>query len=104
MGIALKPVKDQVQSSRKHREPKPCYNNSDLPFKNHSQDLTTWRNKVLPLIIDWAGSHDDPFAIGTDPSFKTIVKQFWNESFPTMEPTDAVYAVVSHRVLCTVRL
>ncbi|KAF8233031.1 hypothetical protein L208DRAFT_1377429 [Tricholoma matsutake] len=60
MGIALKPVENQVQSSRKH-----------------------------------SGSHDDPFAISADPSFKTIVKEFWDQLFQTMEPTDVVYAVAS---------
>ncbi|KAF8218911.1 hypothetical protein L208DRAFT_1383170 [Tricholoma matsutake] len=98
MGIALKPVENQVQSPKKHRKPKPRYNNSDLPFENHSQDLATWRNKVLPPIIDWAGSHDDTFAVGADPSFKTIVKEFWDQSFQTVEPPDAVYAVASSAI------
>ncbi|KAF8218932.1 hypothetical protein L208DRAFT_1383164 [Tricholoma matsutake] len=71
---------------------------SSLIVKETFQDLATWRNKVLPPIIDWAGSHDDPFAVSADPSFKTIVKTFWDQSSQTVEPTDAVYAVASSAI------
>ncbi|KAF8221966.1 hypothetical protein L208DRAFT_1382045 [Tricholoma matsutake] len=69
MGIALKPIKNEVQSSRKHHEPKTHYNNGNLPFENHSQDLATWRNK-----------------------------EFWDQLFQTVEPTDVVYAVASSAI------
>jgi hypothetical protein len=98
MGIALRPVQPQISmaTGRSHTEPKPRYKNSDLRFNDHVKELEIWRNKVQPAIIDWAGTLDDLFAVGAHPNFKSIIKHQWDEHFPSMEITDAVYSMVSN--------
>lgn len=96
MGVKLQLVKDEAQPpARHHGVPKPHYKNSDLPFEDHNQDLKIWWNKVLPPIINWAGSRDDPFMVTADQQFKPTVKKFWDQSFWGIDATDAMYAVVS---------
>ena len=96
MGIKLQPVKSEAQPpTRRRGVTKPRYKNSDLPFEDHNRDLEIWRNKILPPIIDWAGSHDDPFAVTADQQFKPTVKKFWDQNFRGIDATDAMYAVVS---------
>jgi hypothetical protein len=96
MGIKLQPVKSEAQPpTRRCGVPKPHYKNSDLLFEDHNRDLETWWNKVLPPIIDWAGSHDNLFAVTADQQFKPIVKKFWDQNFPGINATDAMYAMVS---------
>lgn len=73
----------------------------DLPFENPTRDLITWRDAVLPSIIDWAGTLDEPFAINSHPDFPDIVEECWKEEFPEIPADEAVYAVVSHFDLFT---
>jgi hypothetical protein len=104
MGIALCLVQLQVSMATGHSctEPKPHYKNSDLPFNNHIKELKIWCNKVQPVIIDWASTLDDLFAMGAHPNFKSIVKHHWDEHFPSMEITNAVYSVVSNDLSRTI--
>jgi len=76
-----------------HRSAQPRYKNSDLPLKNSSRDLETWREAVLPHILDWAGSLEEPFSISTHPDLEELIKYAWDEEFPA---DDAVYYVVCY--------
>ena len=78
------------------RPAKPRYKNSHLPFQNPTRDLLTWRDVVLPVIIDWAGTLDEPFAINSHPNLQDIVEDSWKEGFPEIPVDEAVQAVVSH--------
>lgn len=101
MGIKLKTADiSAVKRDASARRPaKPRYKNSHLPFQDPIRDLLTWRNAVLPSIIDWAGTLDEPFAINSHPDLHDIIEQNWNEQFPAVEADDAVQAVVSQNVL-----
>jgi hypothetical protein len=104
MGIMLHPVQPQISMATGClcTEPKPHYKNSDLPFNDHIKELEIWHNKVQPVIIDWASTLNDLFAVGTHPNFKLIVKHHWDEHFPSTEITDAVYSVVSNDLSWTI--
>lgn len=73
------------------------FNNAHLPFpSNRTQaDLKIWRDSVIPAVVDWAGSLDEPFGANAHPDFKSVVTESWNESFPELEINEAVYYVVS---------
>jgi hypothetical protein len=98
MGIKLKKADiSAVKRDASARRPaKPRYKNSHLPFKNPTRDLLTWRDAVLPPIIDWAGSLEEPFAINSHPDLPDIVEDCWKEEFPEIPVDEAVQAVVSH--------
>lgn len=98
MGIKLKTADiSAVKRDASARRPaKPRYKNSHLPFKNPTRDLITWRDAVLPSIIDWAGTLDEPFAINSHPDLPTIVEDNWKEEFPEIPIDEAVHAVVSN--------
>lgn len=74
---------------------KPRYKNGHLPFENQAQDLETWRNTVLPAVIDWAGTLEDPFGANSHLDLHDIVRDSWNDGFPGTPPNDAVHSVVS---------
>ena len=98
MGIKLKTadisaVKHDVSA---HRPAKPRYKNSHLPFENPTRDLLTWRDAVIPSIIDWAGTLEEPFAV--NPDLYVIIEDNWKDEFPTIDAGDAVQAVVSQRI------
>ena len=98
MGIKLKTADiSAVKRDASARRPsKPRYKNGHLPFTNPSRDLLTWRDAVLPPIIDWAGTLEDPFAINSHPNLPDIVEDCWKEEFPEIRVDEAVHAVVSH--------
>lgn len=96
MGVQLKTTDITAikRNATAHRSAKPRYKNSDLPFKNSSRDLETWREAVLPHILDWAGSLDEPFSISTHPDLEEITKYAWDEEFPEISADGAVHYVV----------
>ena len=75
---------------------KPHYKNSDLPFKNSSCDLETWHEAVLPHILEWAGSLEEPFSISTHPNLEELIKYAWDEEFLEISADDAVHYVVCY--------
>jgi len=99
MGIKLKTADD---SAAKHeasarRPAKPRYTNSHLTFKNAARDLQTWRDAVLPAIIDWAGTLKEPFTASSHPNLLEVVEYIWGEEFPEIPADDAVHAVVCQK-------
>lgn len=99
MGIKLKTADiSAVKRDASARRPaKPRYKNSHLPFENPTRDLLTWRDVILPAIIDWAGTLDEPFAINSHPDLQEIIECRWKEEFPAIPADDAVQAVVSQK-------
>ncbi|KAF8806780.1 hypothetical protein BYT27DRAFT_7338795 [Phlegmacium glaucopus] len=100
MGIKLKTaeisaVKNQVSM---RRPAKPRYKNSHLPFNNPTRDLATWRDAVLPAIIDWAGMLEEPFTVNSHPDLQDIVEDNWKEEFPEIPADDAIQAVASSAI------
>jgi len=96
MGIKLKTadiaaVKHDASARRPSR---PRYKNGHLPFENPTRDLLTWRDAVLPVIIDWAGTIDDPFAVNSHPDLQELVESIWSEEIPEIQADDAVQSVV----------
>jgi len=100
MGIKLKTVDiAAVKHDASARRPaRPCYKNSHLPFENPMRDLLTWRDAVLPPIIDWAGTIEDPFTVNSHPDLQDVVEYLWDEEFPEIPADDAIQAVV--RQIC----
>lgn len=98
MGIKLKTADiSAVKREASARRPaKPRYKNGHLPFNNPTRDLLTWRDAVLPAILDWAGTLEEPFAINSHPNLPDIVEDCWKEEFPEIPVDEAVHAVVSH--------
>lgn len=91
---------DTVLHSSRPNARKPRYVNHDLPLENRAQDLKVWQHKVLPSIIDWAGSLTDSFNATADPKFQHIINIHWRRSFPDIEPTEAVSSMVSTFSTC----
>jgi hypothetical protein len=77
-----------------HRPAKPRYRNAHLPFENQTHDLQIWRNTVIPGIIDWAGTLEEPFGVNSHPDLPDIVEASWKEGFPEIPADSAVQAVV----------
>ena len=76
---------------------KPHYKNSNLLFKNSSRDLETWCEAVLPYILKWASSLEEPFSISTHPNLEELIKYAWDEEFPEiLAADDAVHYVVCY--------
>ena len=96
MGIMLKTADiTTIKHGASARRPaKPRYNNGHLPFKNQARDLQTWRNAVIPEIIDWVGTLEEPFAANSHPNLQDVVESSWNEEFPEIPANDAVQTVV----------
>jgi len=96
MGIKLKTADiAAVKHDASARHPaRPRYKNGHLPFENPTHDLLTWRDAVLPPIIDWAGTIEDPFTVNSHPDLQDVVEYLWDEEFPEIPADDAVQAVV----------
>src|SRR6266699_4146517 len=78
------------------RSAKPRYKNSDLPFRNSTRDLQTWREAVIPHILEWAGSLEEPFSISSHPDLEDVITYAWEEEFPEIPTDDAVQYVVCY--------
>ena len=98
MGVQLKTadITAVKRNATGRRSAKPRYKNSDLPFKNFSRDLETWHEAVLPHILDWAGSLEEPFSISTHPNLEELIKYAWDEEFLEISVDDAIYYVVRY--------
>ena len=98
MGIKLKTEDiSTVKNDASARRPaKLRYKNGHLPFENPTRDLLTWRDAVLPAIIDWAGTLEEPFAVNSHPNLLDIVEGVWKEEFPEIPADEAVQAVVCY--------
>ena len=98
MGVQLKPadITGIKRNATGRGSAKPRYKNSDLPFKNSSCDLETWHEAVLPHILNWAGSLEEPFSISTHPDLEDLIKYAWDEEFPEIPADNTVYYVVCH--------
>lgn len=96
MGIKLKTadITAVKRDASARRLAKPRYKNGNLPFENATRDLQTWRDAVLPAIIDWAGTLEEPFAVSSHLDLQDIVEENWNEEFPEIPVDEAVHAVV----------
>ncbi|KAJ7230117.1 hypothetical protein GGX14DRAFT_553602 [Mycena pura] len=97
-GITLKKdVLVDVAQGKTKKEPKPKFTNSDLPFPadNFRKDLVFFQGNSIPRILAWAATHRDPFSAGNDPKFKPVVKDTWDDHFPSPDYVidDSVYAV-----------
>ncbi|KAL0957321.1 hypothetical protein HGRIS_001129 [Hohenbuehelia grisea] len=105
--IEQAPIADVLASSAKTKNRKTSqasYVNVDLPFPKDSfrAHLTKWREKVLVLLYDWAGTRAKPFGTNSDPDFEPAVKHFFCSVFPTLEghkDHPAIIAVVSLPIL-----
>ena len=103
MGVQLKKadISTVKRDAAGRRSAKPHFKNSDLPFKNSTCDLETWREAVIPHILDWAGSLEEPFSISSHPVLDKVIKYAWEEEFPEI-PTDGTvdyvvcYAFTTH--------
>lgn len=96
MGIVLAPKAMPIIVKSERQEPrtqKKAYTNDDLPFES-ARDLKIWQSSVLPPIICWAGTSDQPFTVNTHENFEDIVAKHWREHFPEVEIIEAVYYVV----------
>lgn len=98
MGIKLETADiSAVKRDASARRPaKTRYKNGHLPFENPIRDLITWRDAVLPAIIDWAGTLEEPFAVNSHPDLHDLVESIWKEEFPEIPADDAVQAVVRY--------
>lgn len=98
MGIQLKKVDITAikHGTTGRRSAKPRYKNSDLPFRNPTRDLQTWREDVIPHILEWAGSLEDPFSISSHPNLEDVITYAWDEEFPGISADDAVQYVVCY--------
>ena len=99
MGIKLKTVDISAvkREASTHRPAKPCFKNSHLPFEDPTRDLVTWHDAVLPSIINWAGSLDEPFVINSHPNLQEIIEKNWKANYPEVQCNDAILAVVSQK-------
>ena len=102
MGIKLTTANiSAVKRNASARRPaKPRYKNGHLPFENPTCDLLTWRDAVLPPIIDWAGTLEEPFAVNSHwhPNLPDVVEDNWKEEFPEIPADDAVQSVVCYTI------
>ncbi|KAJ7443374.1 hypothetical protein FB451DRAFT_1296053 [Mycena latifolia] len=90
MGISLVPKDIALDVNGK-------YTNSDLPFPQNgfANDLKYWQSTAIPDVIDWAGIHDDAFAVIAHPEFREIFGNIWAKYFSAYEITEAVYAMAA---------
>ncbi|KAF8815687.1 hypothetical protein BYT27DRAFT_7003157, partial [Phlegmacium glaucopus] len=72
--------------------------NSNLPFRNSTRDLQTWRNAVIPHILEWAGSLEEPFSISSHPDLEDLIKYAWDKEFPEIPADDAVQYVANSAI------
>ncbi|KAG5649861.1 hypothetical protein H0H81_001745 [Sphagnurus paluster] len=74
MGIKLKTADITAikRDASARRSAKLRYNNGHLPFENPTRDLQTWRTDVIPAIIDWVGTLEDPFAANSHPDLPDL--------------------------------
>ena len=77
----------------------PHYKNGHLPFENPMCDLLTWCDAILPLIIDWVGTIEDPFTVNSHLNLQEVIEYLWSEEFPEIQADDAVQSVV-HEATC----
>ncbi|KAJ6454856.1 hypothetical protein C8R45DRAFT_944433 [Mycena sanguinolenta] len=88
MCISLVPKDIQLNVDGKfQRQRKPKYTNADLllPADSFAADLKFWQATVLPELVDWVATNNDPFAV----KLTRIFTQ------PAYTITDVVYAQVS---------
>ena len=101
MGIKLKmaDIAAVKHDASAHHPAQPHYKNSHLPFENLMRDLLTWRNAILPPIIDWFGTIKDPFTVNSHPNLQEVVEYLWSEEFLEIQGDDAIQSVV-HEATC----
>lgn len=80
-----------VRHSRNARKPR--FTISDLPFPRGGRHVQNWKKTFLPLLLAWAGAHEDPF--GLNGELYDVVTDIWARVFPsvTLEENDIVILV-----------
>lgn len=56
------------------------YTVADLPLPRGGGHKQTWRRSFVPLLLSWAGAHEDPFATNGD--LHDVVTEIWMDVFP----------------------
>ena len=92
MGVQLKKadISTVKHNAAGRRSAKPRFKNSDLLFKNSTCDLETWHEAVIPQILEWAGTLEEPFSISSHPNLDELIKYAWDEEFPEIPADGAV--------------
>ena len=52
----------------------------DLPIENTTQAKRQW-DTLIGLLIDWAGTTDDPFGTNENPDLMPTIQELWNRVF-----------------------
>jgi hypothetical protein len=78
------------------RERKPKFTNADLPFPSDSfaADLKCWQGTLVPELIEWVATLEDPFAANSHPDFRPSILDLWMGNFGAYAITDPVYTQV----------
>jgi hypothetical protein len=102
MGITLTPASAEPDPIPIKREPKARFTNGNLPFMSlgYNENLRLWQTNIMSGILEWAGTLDEPFGAASHPNFKAITTATWQNQFPDIDPTDAVYSLVGSRIFC----
>lgn len=73
---------------------------TDLPIEDTDSAKETW-NDLVALIIDWAGTTDDPFGTNENPDPIPTIQELWDTLFSDEHHVDvtkypAIKKIVSH--------
>jgi hypothetical protein len=66
-------------SSHSHNS-KSRYAVSDLPFPRGGKHVKIWRRSFVPLLLAWAGAHENPFGVNNE--LCDVVTDVWLRVFP----------------------
>ncbi|KAJ6524385.1 hypothetical protein DFH09DRAFT_1372145 [Mycena vulgaris] len=70
---------------------KSTFVNADLPFTGDIRaDLAYYHDNVIPEIIDWAATLDNPFIAPSVPEFQKTLEKIWKKHFSAYPCTEAV--------------
>ncbi|TFK23430.1 hypothetical protein FA15DRAFT_705506 [Coprinopsis marcescibilis] len=104
MGLVAKTVSisDDLQTKAiPSQVKKRNYTFCDLPFGNDRTETAKWQEKMMPIILDFAGSVDLVFGVTSMPQFDIVVKEVWEELFGDKYKYDSTVLSVATSGVCT---
>src|SRR5260221_1590705 len=82
--MASDTVRKPKRSSHGHKS---RYTVSDLPFPRGGGHVQIWRRSFVPLLLAWAGAHENPF--GVNGELCDVVTDIWLRVFPSITLGDS---------------
>jgi hypothetical protein len=91
----------RVRKENPDKEKAKSYRVDDLPYGPNGG--RKWRYEYTPIILAWAGSQEDPFAVNNHMDLYDVMTKAWEHAYPAFTLSDAIMEILEKLVSLSCR-